>query len=137
MGIAEIRGLIKKIAANGKTIILASHLLDEVQKVCSHFAILRKGSLIHSGPVDAVIAGTETVEVRAEGELDDLLKNFDGTSNVVRENGYYHVTLHGNFVSRDLNKFLFENGVVVDHLVTRKKSLEQMFLEIVAEANHK
>lgn len=136
MGIAEIRGLIRKIAANGKTIILASHLLDEVQKVCSHFAILRKGSLIHCGPVEAVTAGTETVEVRAEGELDLLLQNFAGTSNIVRENGYYQVTLQQNFGSRDLNKFLFEKGVVVDHLVTKKKSLEQMFLEILSEANH-
>src|SRR5688572_2298659 len=66
MGIAEIRELIKKIAANGKTIILASHLLDEVQKVCTHFAILRKGSLIHCGPVEEVNAGSETIEVRAD-----------------------------------------------------------------------
>jgi ABC-type multidrug transport system ATPase subunit len=61
MGIAEIRELIKKIAANGKTIILASHLLDEVQKVCSHFAILRKGNLIHTGPVEEVSKGKETI----------------------------------------------------------------------------
>jgi ABC-2 type transport system ATP-binding protein len=137
MGIAEIRSLIKKIAANGKTIILASHLLDEVQKVCSHFAILRKGNLIHSGPVDEVSRGTETVEVKADSEqLDILIQNFRGTSSVARENGYYQVTLRENFHGRDLNKFLFENGIVADHLVTKKRSLEQMFLEIVAEANH-
>ncbi len=88
MGIAEIRELIKKIAAHGKTIILASHLLDEVQKVCSHFAILKKGNLIHSGPVDDVSRGTETVEVRADHErLNELLLNFGGTSSVARENG--------------------------------------------------
>ena len=137
MGIAEIRGLIKKIAANGKTIILASHLLDEVQKVCSHFAILRKGNLIHSGPVDDVTRGTETVEVKADSEeLNTLLLKFGGTSSVARENGYYQITLRENFHGRDLNKFLFENGVVADHLVTKRKSLEQMFLEIVSEANH-
>lgn len=137
MGIAEIRELIKKIAANGKTIILASHLLDEVQKVCSHFAILKKGNLIHSGPVDDVSKGTEIVEVRANHEhLNELLLNFGGTSSIVRENGCYQVALHDNFHGRDLNKFLFENGVVADHLVTKKKSLEKMFLEILAEANH-
>lgn len=137
MGIADIRELIKKIAANGKTIILASHLLDEVQKVCSHFAILRKGKLIHSGPVADVTEGAESVEVKADHEMDGLLKQFEGTSNIVRNNGFYQVTLHPNFNSRDLNKFLFENGVVVDHLVTKKKSLEQMFLEIVSEENHR
>ena len=137
MGIAEIRELIKKIAANGKTIILASHLLDEVQKVCSHFAILRKGNLIHCGPVEEVSKGTETIEVRADAErLNELLMTFGGTSSVARENGYYQVTLHDNFHGKDLNKFLFENGVVADHLVTKKRSLEKMFLEILAEANH-
>ena len=137
MGIAEIRELIKKIAANGKTIILASHLLDEVQKVCSHFAILRKGNLIHCGPVEEVTKGTETIEVRADGErLNELLMTFGGTSSVARENGYYQVTLRDNFHGKDLNKFLFENGVVADHLVTKKRSLEKMFLEILAEANH-
>jgi len=137
MGIAEIRELIKKIAANGKTIILASHLLDEVQKVCSHFAILRKGNLIHSGPVEEVSKGSETIEVRADVErLNELLMKFGGTSTVARDNGYYQVTLRDNFQSKDLNQFLFENGVVVDHLVTKKKSLEKMFLEILAEANH-
>jgi ABC-type multidrug transport system ATPase subunit len=136
MGIAEIRELIKKIAANGKTIILASHLLDEVQKVCSHFAILRKGNLIHTGPVEEVSKGKETIEVRADTErLNELLMKFGGTSSLARENGYYAVTLHDNFRSKDLNQFLFENGVVVDHLVTKKKSLEKMFLEILAEAN--
>lgn len=137
MGIADIRELIKKIAASGKTIILASHLLDEVQKVCSHFAILRKGKLIHSGPVEDVTAGTESVEVKADREIDGLLKEFSGTSGIIRENGFYQVTLQPNFNSRDLNKFLFENGVVVDHLVTKRKSLEQMFLEIVSEENHR
>ncbi len=137
MGIAEIRELIKKIAANGKTIILASHLLDEVQKVCSHFAILRKGNLIHSGPVEEVSKGTETIEVRADVErLNELLMKFGGTTSVARDNGYYQVTLRDNFHGKDLNQFLFENGVVADHLVTKKKSLEKMFLEILAEANH-
>lgn len=137
MGIAEIRELIKKIAANGKTIILASHLLDEVQKVCSHFAILRKGHLIHTGPVEDVSSGSETIEVRAgTSNLQDLLLKFGGTSTVARDNGFYNVTLHEKFHSKDLNQFLFEHGVVADHLVTKKRSLEKMFLEILAEANH-
>ena len=136
MGIAEIRELIKKIAANGKTIILASHLLDEVQKVCTHFAILRKGSLIHCGPVEEVNAGSETIEVRAESErLNELLLKFGGTNAVARENGFYNVTLRESFGGKDLNQFLFENGVVADHLVTKKKSLEKMFLEILSESN--
>jgi ABC-type multidrug transport system ATPase subunit len=135
MGIAEIRELIKKIAAQGKTIILASHLLDEVQKVCTHFAILKKGVLVHTGPVDDVGRGSETVEVLAEVDnLNEVLLQFEGTTTINRENGIFQVTLRDGFKGKDLNKFLFEKGVVASHLVTKKKSLEKQFLEILAGA---
>ena len=134
MGIAEIRELTKKIAASGKTIILASHLLDEVQKVCTHFAVLKKGNLIHSGPVDDVGKGSETVEVQADvANLSELLMDFSGTESINRENGYFQVTLRDAFHGKDLNRFLFDKGVVASHLVTKKKSLEKMFLEILSE----
>jgi ABC-type multidrug transport system ATPase subunit len=135
MGIAEIRNLIQKIAQQGKTIILASHLLDEVQKVCTHFAVLKKGTLVHIGPVDDVGKGSETVEVNADVEnLNEVLLAFSGTSAINRENGSFHVTLRDGFKSKDLNKFLFEKGVVAGLLVTKKKSLEKQFLEILAES---
>ena len=136
MGIAEIRELIKKIASGVKTIILASHLLDEVQKVCTHFAVLRKGNLIYTGPVDAVTSGAETVEVGADiVDLHEILKAFPGTNSITRENGFYRVTLRETFHGRDINRYLFENGITVDDLVTRKKTLEQMFLEILSTKN--
>lgn len=137
MGIAEIRELIKKIAASGKTIILASHLLDEVQKVCTHFAVLKKGNLVYNGPVGAVTVGAETVELSAESPiLNEVLSAFPGTASVSRENGVYQVTLRDAYRGRDVNRYLFEKGIAVDHLVTRKKSLEQMFLEILSGKNH-
>ena len=133
MGIADIRELIKKIAASGKTIILASHLLDEVQKVCSHFAVLKKGRLIHSGPIGEVHAGAETVEVSADAaNLSDILLTFSGTSSISRENGSFQVALRDGFRSQHLNQFLFEKGIVASHLVTKHKSLEKQFLEILA-----
>lgn len=136
MGIAEIRELIKKIAQGGKTIILASHLLDEVQKVCTHFAVLRKGNLIYTGPVDSVGEGTETVEVAADvNDLQSVLTQFPGIASINRENGIYKITLKESYHGRDINRFLFEKGIAIDHLVTRKKSLEQMFLEILSTKN--
>ncbi len=135
MGIAEIRDLIQKIAANGKTIILASHLLDEVQKVCTHFSVLKKGNLVHTGPVGEVGNDGETVEVSAEtANLNEILMTFSGTSSIYRENGSYQVALREGFHSKDLNQFLFEKGVVASHLITKKKSLEKQFLEILAES---
>ena len=135
MGIADIRELIRKIASQGKTIILASHLLDEVQKVCSHFAVLKKGDLVHCGPVDEVGNASETIEVMADvPNLGELLLSFAGTSSLNRENGSFEVALYDGFKSKDLNSFLFEKGVVASHLVTKKKTLEKQFLEILAGA---
>src|SRR5688500_12561564 len=108
MGIAEIRELIKKIAAGGKTIILASHLLDEVQKVCTHFAVLKKGNLIHTGPVDDVGRGTETAEVFADiAGIHEILMTFSGAYSINRENGSFQLALRDGFHSKDLNQFLF------------------------------
>jgi len=136
MGIAEIREIIKKIAADNKTIILASHLLDEVQKVCSHFAILRKGNLVHVGPVDDVGKGEETVEVMAfHDDLGILLSEFEGGFGVKRENGQFIVKMKEGFHSQDISKFLFQKGIAVSHLLTQRKSLEKQFLEILAEAD--
>jgi ABC-2 type transport system ATP-binding protein len=136
MGILEIREITKKIAASGKTIILASHLLDEVQKVCTHFAVLKKGTMVYTGPVDDVGKGSETVEVVADAaNLNEVLLAFSGTASINRDNGAYQVSLRDGFTSRDLNKFLFEKGVSVSQLVTKKKNLEKQFLEILAEAH--
>ncbi len=136
MGIAEIREIVKRIADDGKTIILASHLLDEVQKVCTHFAVLRKGKLMHSGPVDDVGKGEETVEVMAyHDDLGVLLQEFVGSGPIKKENGVFQVMMKEGYHSQDLNRFLFERGIITSHLTTRKKSLEKQFLEILAEAH--
>jgi ABC-2 type transport system ATP-binding protein len=108
MGIAEIRQIIRRIASDGKTILLASHLLDEVQKVCSHFAVLRKGVMVHSGPVDDVGHGPETVEVMAyHDDLVLLLEEFRGTESLKKENAIHVVKMKDGFHSHDLNRFLF------------------------------
>ncbi len=134
MGIAEIREIIKRIAADGKTIILASHLLDEVQKVCTHFAVLRKGSLMHTGPVDDVGKGEETVEVVAfHDDISHILHEFRGSLSVKSEDGKFQVRMREGFHSVDLNKFLLEKGIVASQILTQKKSLEKQFLEILSE----
>ena len=134
MGIAEIREIIIKIAADGKTIILASHLLDEVQKVCTHFAVLKRGNLMHYGPVDDVGKGEEIVEVVAyHDDLGVLLQEFIGSATVRKENNQFLVMMKEGFHSHDLNRFLFEKGIVASHLITKKKTLEKQFLEILSE----
>jgi len=137
MGIAEIREIIKKIAADGKTIILASHLLDEVQKVCTHFAVLKKGTLMHAGPVDDVGKGEEMVEVMAyHDDLGVLLQEFVGSASVKREDNNFQVMMKEGYHSHDLNRFLFDKGIVASYLATKKKTLEKQFLEILAEGQN-
>ena len=136
-GIAEIRQLIKQIALEGKTIILASHLLDEVQKVCSDFCVLKKGSLIYVGKVEDVSAGLVQVEVRSASDgLESALNEFEGAATVERDLHGYIVTLNEGRDAADLNDFLFKKGIRVNHLLTMKKSLEKQFLELLSESDH-
>lgn len=135
-GIAEIRNLIIEIAKDGKTIILASHLLDEVQKVCSHFAVLKKGKMIYSGLVEDVSKGEETVEIGAEdSNLEVVLNSYEGLKNIAKYHNKWVVSLNDGHSSKSLNQYLFDNKIVVSHLVTQKKSLEKQFLEVLAASD--
>ncbi len=134
-GIAEIRELIKDIAAQGKTIIMASHLLDEVQKVCSHFCVLRKGVKLHEGSVRDILGATNIVEI-ASTDLDglyELVGSFQGMEKVEKENGSLLVHLRDGHTSETLNSYCFEQGVSLKKLLPQTKSLEQEFLKILNE----
>lgn len=135
-GIAEIRNLIIEIAKDGKTIILASHLLDEVQKVCSHFAVLKKGKMIYTGLVEDVSKGEETIEVFAKEEnLEQLLNNYEGIKTINFDHNKWVISLLDGHNSTTLNSYLIANKVTVSHLVTQKKSLEKQFLEVLAASD--
>lgn len=135
-GIADIRDLIINIARDGKTIILASHLLDEVQKVCTHFAVLKQGDLIHTGLVEDVSKGEVIVEVNAESDkLEGALKAFEGMKKMRFENNRWEVSLKEGHDSTSLNHYLFTQKITTNYLLPKKKSLERQFLEILEEAN--
>ncbi len=131
-GIHQIRELIKKIAAEGTTILLASHLLDEVEKVCSHVVILRKGVNLYSGTVDGMLASHGFFELRAENQqaLRAFLENLPSISRVQEENGLLTAYLRDPMDAVTLNRLCFEHQIVLSHLVRRKESLEQQFLTI-------
>ncbi len=134
-GIAEMRELIRTIANQGKTIILASHLLDEVQKVCSHFAVLDKGRLMYTGLVNEAVNEELQLEIAADknDELLAVLKTFPGIRKFEPAGETLLITLPGNTSIHDLSRFVFENGIIITHLVVLKKSLESQFLEILNE----
>ncbi len=134
-GIAEVRELIMEVATQGKTIILASHLLDEVQKVCSHFCILRKGQKLHEGSVSDILGETNIVEITAPDldNLSKLVESYQGMSKMEKENGSIFVHLKDGSTSADLNSFCFEKGISLKKLLPQSKSLEQEFLKILKE----
>lgn len=132
-GIAEIRDLIIDIANSGKTIILASHLLDEVQKVCTHFCVLQRGKLIHTGLVEDVGKGSLNVEVKADVEnLQEVLEGSGMAAHVKRELDKYTMTMNDGYSAAQVNEYLFKQGITAKHLVVKTKTLEKQFLEILA-----
>ena len=132
-GIHEIREIIKKIAAQGTTILLASHLLDEVEKVCSHVVVIRKGIKLYAGRVDEMTASHGLLELKIEENekgLISLLENHKSILKVSKEHETIIATLRENLSAAEINKELFSKGFVLSHLIKRKPSLEQQFLDL-------
>jgi ABC-2 type transport system ATP-binding protein len=133
VGIAEMRQLIIELRTKGHTIIIASHLLDEVEKVCTHVAILKKGELLTSGPVDEVLADEDIVEIGAPDieKLAAIFANYSPGVQMERKENY--LLLHfakGSSKPEQINQFCFDHGVALHHLVAKKKRLEAKFFEL-------
>ncbi|RPE14337.1 ABC transporter ATP-binding protein [Chitinophaga lutea] len=131
-GIAEIRELIRKLGQEGTTVIMASHLLDEVEKVCTHVAILKKGVLLTSGHVDEVLAAEDMIEMGANdlARLEDVLRNLPGLKSIRRHNGSFQVVLEDSRSAEQMNRYCFENGITLSYLAVKRKSLEARFIEL-------
>lgn len=131
-GIHQIRDIIRLIASQGTTILLASHLLDEVEKVCSHVLVLQKGKILYSGTVDGMSSNEGFFELQSENNdaLTKVLQSHSAIEKVVTEDGKVLVYLKSPLAAADLNKYLFENNIFLNHLVKRKTSLEDQFLEL-------
>ncbi|HPF11665.1 MAG TPA: ABC transporter ATP-binding protein [Flavobacteriaceae bacterium] len=131
-GIRQIRDLIKLIAQQGTTILLASHLLDEVEKVCSHVVILRKGESLYTGTVDGMVAshGFMILQGNDQHLLMETLENMNAFSSIKTEGDLLIAYLKQPLDAAALNRQLFEKGIVLSHLEKKKESLEDQFLQI-------
>jgi ABC-type multidrug transport system ATPase subunit len=133
VGIAETRELIKKLNKEGKTIIMASHLLDEVEKVCTHVAIMQKGTLLTHGHVDEILVQEDIVEISAANliALSAALQSYPGATQVKSNEQYVEVMFPtGTANLETVNKYCFDKGITLNHLRLRKKSLEAKFFEL-------
>jgi len=132
--IAEIRNLIIDIANKGLTVILASHLLDEVQKTCTHVAILDKGKSLHAGRVSDVLNSSSQLELKSENMslLKTVAANFDFVSESKLEKEMLVLSLKKDVDPAQINKELSSQGIYLSHISLRKRSLESYFLELLS-----
>ena len=135
VGIAEIRELIKHLSSKGHTIIIASHLLDEVEKICTHVAILKKGNLITNGTVEEVLIDEDVIEIAADDNhtLYQLVKGFAGIKSII--NTTESLQLHfakGTSNPAAINEFCFANKIVLKYLSVKRKRLEEEFFELTS-----
>jgi ABC-2 type transport system ATP-binding protein len=132
-GIHQVRKIIKEISNNGTTILLASHLLDEVEKVCTHVVVLRKGEKLYSGRVDEMISSHGFFELKSNKNeaLIKLLEENAKFSKIKIEDNLITAFLNTPMDATTFNKLMFEKGITLSHLVKRKESLEEQFLQLI------
>lgn len=132
-GIAEIRALIMDIAKEGKTIIIASHLLDEIEKMCTHVAILKYGELLQEGTLDEIMTQDRMLMIKADN-IESIRKviNSNDHLNLIDDSGEeILIAVDEAYSNADINKIFADNGVYLAGLRDHKKNLESTFLEIV------
>jgi ABC-2 type transport system ATP-binding protein len=135
VGIAEIRQLIIQLRQSGHTIIVASHLLDEVEKICTHVAILRTGDLLTSGEVDEILMDEDVVELGAADlkAIVNALQNLSTKITIDEKLNVVHAILpKGTAKLDEINKICFQNGIVLNHLLLKRKRLEARFFELTS-----
>ncbi len=133
-GIHEMRNIIRQIAQTGKTIILASHLLDEVEKVCDEVIVLQKGRKIYEGKVHEMTRQNSWFEIET-GDIQkalQLLEKYAHISKVKQEYDRLLVYLDKDISGKEINRYLAQNGLYVDSIIKRKPGLETGFLQITS-----
>lgn len=133
-GIADVRNLILNIAKEGVTVIMASHLLDEVQKICSHVCVLKSGQKLFEGQVHALVADAGGIEVGSDdtAKLEQVLGQYEGIAHYERKKDFFMVKLRDGFRAAELSGFLITKGVDITHFANKKGSLEEEFLHLLS-----
>lgn len=133
-GIRQIRDIIRHIASLGTTILLASHLLDEVEKVCTHVIVLRKGVVLYTGTVNGIISNEGFFELQADDnlELQNILIQHPAIDKIEDNEGKLMVYLKAPLEAAELNRQLAGHNIYLNHLVKRQNSLEEQFLQLTS-----
>ena len=137
-GMADMREMIRSLVAEGRTVVLSSHLLDEIERTCDAVAIVDQGRIIRQGPIDELLAGSN-LEVEIDCDSPEMAgsllssNTYDARVSVV-ENGL-HVSLptgSARDIVAEMNRVLVQGGVSVYRLQENRASLESWFLEVTS-----
>ncbi|MGC5343220.1 ATP-binding cassette domain-containing protein [Streptomyces sp. DT171] len=135
-GMREIRALVRELAADGTTVFLSSHLLDEIEQLCTHVAVMARGRLITQGPVDALAAGGRSrlaVTTPDPADAVRLLKELGVTDVVADGDRVTGEAPRGDVELADLNAALVRDGVRVRSFGVERASLEDAFVALTGE----
>jgi len=132
-GIIQVREIIQEIAANGTTIIMASHLLDEVEKVCSHVLILNKGEAVYNGSLSEMSITNRTIEIAANDmrQLIQVLNEITWVQSFEVDQQKIKVVLNEEVSPEVINQYFYDKGIVLTHLLSIKPKLETLFFELL------
>jgi len=137
-GMHEMRDMIGSLVAEGRTVMLSSHLLDEVERTCDAVAIVDRGKVIRQGPITELLAGS-SLEVQVECSQPDtaraLLERTTIPARIRAESGGLVISLAsgtGNDTIAEINRVLVESGIAVYRLQPVQASLEAWFLQVTS-----
>ncbi|MBF2052899.1 MAG: ATP-binding cassette domain-containing protein [Candidatus Sericytochromatia bacterium] len=137
-GIADMRQIIQAIGASGKTILLASHILDEVEKICTQVAVIKRGKLLAAGDIEDVLRAENRLLIGASdlAAVQRCLEQHPQVQRIQPQGALLEVIVDENLASEALNRFVFEQGLSLSHLQQQRKGLEATFLELTADDEH-
>ena len=132
-GIRQMRELIISIAKEGKTIIISSHILDEIQKMCTHYAILKDGKLLKQGAIGDILSSKNQflLDSNSNEELKSKINQHPSFSTLEDNEGKLKITFNDKVKGSDINEFMHSQGILLSELTELKTSLEDEFLEII------
>ncbi len=133
-GIRDVRQIIKALSAEGKTVFLSSHLLSEVEQICTHVAVIKKGKILKQGSIREIVSNNFFAALEADDmtRLQNAVKDYDKLVSVTVENASLVVELADKDLAA-LNRFLVGKGVYLSHLVGRRQTLEEAFIELTQD----
>ena len=133
-GIAEVRNILSRIASMGNTVLMASHILDEVEKICDHVAIIKNGKLLATGPIGAILSNDLIIEVDAieRSSLEMALMNHPAVKTIVPKSDWIECTVDEGVSVEGFSRALYDQGIIPIRMVARKSRLEEEFLQITS-----